>query len=207
MVVQRLDYFRIFLTVRFEMALNGDHSCLKILQIKTISMRFLNLLLPFSALVFFNCCSGQSNSAVEDQKKAYDALAKAAPRGEAPSAAIFLEATVNGKPWTATRVFREPDARSSYCLVSGENNGITIGFNVYHAHMKEGDIKDFGANLCYLLDAEKSYDGGRAGKVTITKVDDNGFEGSFYFTASSTDQPEVYKVTSGSFRSPWPGKK
>ena len=170
-------------------------------------MRFIHLLITFSALIFFSNCSGQSNKAVEDQKKAYEALAKTAPRGEAPSAAIFLKATVNGKPWTATRVFREPDARSSYYLVSGESNGMTIGFNVYHAHMKEGDVKDFGANLAYLKDGESGFDGGKTGKVTITKVDDNGFEGTFYFTATSDYHPEIYKVTSGSFRSPWPGKK
>jgi hypothetical protein len=86
-------------------------------------MRLLNLFLLFSVLVSFARCSGQTKSAVEDQKKAYKALAKAAPRGETPGAFIFLKATINGKPWTATSVFRDPDAGSSYYLISGESNG------------------------------------------------------------------------------------
>ena len=170
-------------------------------------MRSLNLLLLFSALVFFTRCSGQANSAVKDQKKAYDALAKTAPRGETPSTSIFLKATINEKPWTATRVFRDPSAGSSYYRISGESNGITIGFDVYHAHMKEGDVKDFGPNLAYLLDGENSFDSGKTGKVTITKVDNDGFEGNFYFTANSTYHPKTYTVTSGSFRCPWARKK
>jgi hypothetical protein len=174
-------------------------------------MRILNLLVLFSVLVLFIRCSGQANSAVEDQKKAYEALAGTASRGEAPSSSIFLKCTINGKPWTATSVFRDPSAGSSYYLISGESSGITIGFNVYHAHMKEGDVKDFGSNLAYLMEGEKGFDGGKAGKVTITKVDDNGFEGTFYFTAKEityeTPSTKKYEVTNGAFRCPWARKK
>ncbi len=52
------------------------------------------------ALVFFifASCSGQSNKVVEDQKKAYQALDKYTPKGEAPGANLFIKATIDGKP-------------------------------------------------------------------------------------------------------------
>jgi hypothetical protein len=174
-------------------------------------MRFLNSLLLFCLLTFLTRCSGQANTAVDDQKKAYEALKALEPAGESPSAAIYLRAVVNGKPWTASKVVRDPTIGSSYYRVTGKSNGMTIGFDVYYRRLKEGDVVGYGSNTAFVIEAEQTYDGGNAGKITITKLDDDGFEGKFYFTATKTADEKgpskTYVVTDGIFRFPYAKRK
>src|SRR5258706_15411640 len=98
-------------------------------------MRNINLFLFIVILGFFIQCSGQTNSAVEDQKKAYEVLRAFEPPGESPNADIYMKAVVNGKPWTASKVIRDPSIGSSYYRVTGKSNGITIGFEVYYRRL------------------------------------------------------------------------
>jgi hypothetical protein len=158
------------------------------------------------AFVFFASCSGQSNKAVEDQKKAYQALQQYTPTGEAPRSDLHMKATIDGKPWVADKLIPDPDTRSNSYHVSGSANDIRIGFDVWVPRLKAGDVIEFkeGHAADLTLSDDVGFYAGRTGKFTVTKVDGDGFEGTFYFTANTVRGPQKHEITNGELRFPWP---
>jgi hypothetical protein len=174
-----------------------------------MQMRYLTSLLFFGVLIFFTQCSGQTGSAAEAKKLANAISEKTAIPGESPSESIYMKATIDGKQWTADKLIRDESVGSNNYRVTGVGNGSTIGFYVYVPHLKVGDVTNFGESNAadFITDDENSFYGARTGKFVITKLDDQGFEGTFYFTATTTSATKKYEVTSGSFRFPWAKKK
>ena len=170
-------------------------------------MRFFSPLSLFCILVLFAKCSGQS-SAVQAQKLANEISEKTAVPGEAPGANLYMKAVINGKKWEADKLI--PDqSRSSEYRVTGAAKGTTIGFYVYIPHITVGSETKFGESHAadFITDDENSFYGGRTGKFIITKVDEDGFEGTFYFTASTSSATKKYDITEGVLRFPWAKRK
>jgi hypothetical protein len=169
-------------------------------------MRYVQMITTSLVFMFFARCSGQSNKAVEDQKKAYQALAQYTPQGEAPRANLYMKASIDGKPWVADKLIPDPDTRSNSYRVSGSANDITIGFYVWVPRLKAGDIIEFkeghAADLTTTDDI--GFYAGRKGKFIVTKVDADGFEGTFYFTANTVRGSQTHEITNGELRFPWP---
>jgi hypothetical protein len=172
-------------------------------------MRCLGPLLLFGVLVLFNNCTGRTGSAVEAQKLANQILVKNAVPGESPNANLFMKAVIDDKEWTADKLIPDEDARSNSYRVTGSANGTTIGFYVYVPHIKVGDTHNFGEGNAadFITDDENSFYGGRSGKFEVTKLDDDGFEGRFYFTASTVSAAKKHEVTEGVLRFPWAKRK
>ena len=166
---------------------------------------------PISVLVFFGIslffiqCSGQTKTAKEAQKLANEISEKTAVPGESPGENLYMKATIDGKPWTATKLIRDNSISSNNYRVTGTVNGTTIGFYVYLPHLKAGDAARFyeGNVADFITNDENVFYGGSTGKFVVTKLDDQGFEGTFYFTAGSTGVSKKFEVTGGSLRFPW----
>ena len=171
--------------------------------------RTIKLVCFYSCCLFFVQCSGQAKTAVEAQKLANEISSKSATPGESPNANIYMKAIIDGKPWTATKLIRDNSIGSNDYRVTGSGNGTTIGFNVYLPHMKVGDVARFYENNVadFITDDEHAFYGGSTGKFVVTKLDDQGFEGTFYFTASSQAVAKKFEVTGGSLRFPWAKRK
>ena len=166
-----------------------------------ISVLFLSGAAPFTSF-------GQ-NQAMDDQRKAFEKAKPYMPKTVSPSSSIYLKAKINGKDWEASKLTPDPDASNLY-HVSAENGGVSIAFYVLTEHMhvgssrkfREGNVADFGYpdNIVFY--------GGETGGYTVTKVDDDGFEISFHFTATNEKAPaNVFEVSDGTLRFPFPKKR
>jgi hypothetical protein len=154
-------------------------------------------------------CSGQTKTAIEAQKLANQISEKTTIPGESPSENIYMKAVIDGKPWTATKLIRDNSTSSNNYRVTGTGNGTTIGFQIYMPHIRTGDEFKFSENNAadFITDDEHAFYGGRSGKFVVTRLDDKGFEGIFYFTANSSGVSKKFEVTGGSFRFPWAKRK
>ena len=168
-------------------------------------MRSLNPLLFLSILILFTKCNGQAGSAVEAQKLANEIREKTSVPGESPNTNLFMKARIDGKEWTADKLIPDESKGSNNYRVTGSANGTSIGFYIYIPHIKVGDVSKFGENNAadFITDDENSFYGGRTGKFTVTKLDNDGFEGTFVFTASTSSASKKYEVTEGQLRFPW----
>lgn len=172
-------------------------------------MRHLSSFLFFGILAFLTQCSGQTKSVIEAQKLATEISEKTATPGESPSESIYMKAIIDGKSWTATKLIRDESRGSNNYRVTGTGDETTIGFYVYLPHLKVGDITHFREDYAadFITHDENSFYGGRTGKFVITKLDDEGFEGTFYFTANTSSAPKKIEVTEGSLRFPFVKRK
>jgi hypothetical protein len=152
--------------------------------------------------------SSKTQKAIDDQKKAYEVLAQNAPPSMPPSDRIFMKATIGGRSWSAGHLIPETDTRTTSYRVYGEEGGVSISFYVYidRRYLKPGLTHDFseGSAVDFETNDEVVFYGGRKGKYVITKVDDAGFEGTFFFTANSVRSKNVIEVENGVFRFPFP---
>ncbi|HEY2648963.1 MAG TPA: hypothetical protein VGI38_07200 [Puia sp.] len=172
-------------------------------------MRYLCPTLLFSILTLFTNCSGQSGSAVDAQKLANQIRDKTAVPGESPGTNLYMKAVIDGKQWTADKLIPDESRASNNYRVTGSANGTTIGFYVYIPHIHVGDVIKFSENFAadFITDDENSFYGGRTGKFVVTKLDDQGFEGTFNFTAATASAAKKYEVTQGVLRFPWVKRK
>ena len=163
-----------------------------------------------SLLILISSCNGQSK-AMEDQKKAYEIMAKNKPKNSAPSDKIYMRCSIDGKSWSATELIPDPETGSSLYHLVGKTDDITIAFYVpgNRRYLLPGYTRKFGDG--HNADFEKSNDdqvfyGGDKGTYAITKVDDDGFEGTFNFVASPLTGSKTFQVTNGVFRFPFAKK-
>ena len=170
-------------------------------------MKQISSIFLFTLLVFISSCNGQSK-AMEDQKKAYQILAKNSPKDHAPSDKLYMRCMIDGKPWAATELIPDPETGSSLYHLVGKTDNITIAFYVpgNRRYLLPGYTRKFGDG--HNADFEKTPDdvvfyGGDKGTYAITKVDDDGFEGTFNFVASPLTGSKTFQVTDGVFRFPF----
>ena len=171
-------------------------------------MRQINGLLFLCTLFLFTSCHGQNTKAYNDAKKLAGQISeKTNIPGVAPDEHIYMKATVDGKSWTADHLLPDRDAGSNEYRVQGAGNGVTIGFYVYTPHLHIGSEEKFkdGNAVDLILDNATVFYGGRKGRFVVTKVDNDGFEGNFLFTATSASSGGAtpVEVTEGTLRFPW----
>ena len=163
-----------------------------------------------SVLLFLSSCHGQSTKAGEDAIKLADQIKeKTNIPGVPPDEHIHMTATVDGKSWTADHLMPDRSTGSNEYRVQAAGNGISIGFYVYTPHLKIGSEERFGESnaVDLIFDDRSGFYGGRKGRFVVTKVDDDGFEGNFYFTATTSGGPGTVEVKDGTLRFPWPKRK
>jgi len=155
-------------------------------------------------MIFFSRCSGQSTR--DDAQKLANGIKEKMKPGEvSPGAGIYMKATINGKPWTATSLIPDKSTSSNDYRVTGTADETTIGFYIYMPHIKVGSVEKFSENHAadFITNDEQVFYGARTGKFVITKLDDEGFEGTFFFTTTSSSSTKKFEVTNGFLRFPW----
>jgi hypothetical protein len=144
-------------------------------------------------LLIFSC--GQSDA----QKKASEISGVVDQSSATETNGSWLKATIDGKKWQASKM-TDYRAGSDYKLVSGQGDDFTISFQIHKP--TEGMTREFRDDNVADFWSDDGVFGGRKGKVTITKIDAQWIEGSFYFTANSTSSNKTYEVKDGLFRIP-----
>jgi len=175
-------------------------------------MRQINGLLFLCTVFLFTSCHGQNTKAYNDAKKLAGQISeKTNIPGVAPDEHIYMKATVDGKSWTADHLLPDQSTSSNEYRVQASGNGISIGFYVYTPRLHSGSEENFkeGNAADLILDNTTVFYGGRKGRFVVTKVDEDGFEGNFFFTATSASSPgaSAVEVTEGTLRFPWPKGK
>lgn len=165
----------------------------------------LTALMLLGVFLFMESCSGQSQHSTDARTLANRIQEKTNAPGISPGADIFMKATIDGEPWTASKLIPDKEPGNSEYRVTGTGNNTTIGFYVYIPHIKVGDVFKFNANHAadFITKDVNTFYGGSQGTFVVTALDDRGFEGTFNFTATTTGDSKTYKVTAGSLRFPW----
>lgn len=163
-------------------------------------------------LLLIACNSNGQTAAQKEAKKTADEIQKTmnanGPKMVATSTAgYYMKAVIDGKPWEAIRMYPTESAQSVGSIFgeTGEYlkpGSIAIGIPVKTIKRflytgKKYEFKE-GRAVDFILD-ENTF-GGYKGELTITKIDDNWVEGTFFFSATSTSAPGKHEITNGVFR-------
>lgn len=158
-------------------------------------------ILTLAIIITISACNGQTG--YKEAKKVQKAIEDAPRPGTMPAknGSWTMTALVNGKQWTATSVM--PPAAAGR-LVGYEGGKSYIGLPAFEKrYVKVGAwylLGDghYSVDIWYNNDASqyRNY----AGKVEVTKIDDDWVEGTFYFTATRDEPVGNIKVTNGFFR-------
>ena len=147
------------------------------------------------------CNDGAQNEAVKQARQIQAAVKQATP-GTVPTSenGYYMRAKINGKEWIAKDML--PNDKSDSRRILGENNGEAISFSLWMRGLKPGHKESFSEDNAVDLFTNDDVGiwGGRKGELTITKIDDNVVEGSFYFTGSTARSDKTVEVTDGFFR-------
>jgi hypothetical protein len=162
------------------------------------------LLLTFPILLFFSSCHSQQSDAKKVATDIQQTREENTP-GSIPTATggLTMKATIAGKPWEANSMM-PPEAASR---IIGYHQKISISLPYDRRYLYVGKKITFSDHQAVDLFTNDDIGiwGGRKGVMEITKVDDNWAEGSFYFTATTTEHPDKsVEVTDGFFRVPVP---
>jgi hypothetical protein len=136
---------------------------------------------------------------MKDQQQAVETMKSTTP-GTVPTTSdgYTMTAKLDGKEWKAGSMM-PPEAPSR---IIGYNNGEFISFPYDRRKMVAGNkitfTQDYSVDLT--TDDDVKFWAGRKGEMTITKVDDNMAEGTFFFTASANGSTKTIEVTDGFFR-------
>ena len=147
------------------------------------------------AAIILSACGGNS-AAVEQAKRTQEMIKENTP-GTVPTSAtgFSMKAKVNGKEWVASTMM-PPEAPAR---IIGYLNGESISLPYDRRDMVVGSKTNFETSAVDLfLNDDVGMWGGHKGEMEVTKVDENGAEGKFYFTA--TDNNKTVEVTEGFFR-------
>lgn len=110
----------------------------------------------------------------------------------------IMEAKINGKEWMANSML---PATEHTGRIIGYYNTDYISFPYDKRDMVVGKKRKL--NGVDFVNKENGICGGTNGEMTITKVDSNWVEGTFYFTVTSCNNtPAKIEVTDGFFRIP-----
>lgn len=149
------------------------------------------------------------NSVSQNEASKQDALIKETVKKNSPGTIAtspqghYMEARIDGKHWSASYMMPETDANSSYKLIHGENGADFINFQLWRDGIKAGEKISFSesnvANLS-LARFPDDYFGGSSGEIEITKMNGQWLEGTFHFTAHSSNTGKMIEVSDGRFR-------
>lgn len=135
-------------------------------------------------MVSFTNCNSSKSEAEKAAETIKDMSANKGTPGSKPVAetGTFVKATIDGKEWEAMRMVQDASPGSSYKLVHGEDDDITIHFSIWQPEV--GRTRKLGEDMA--IDFWKGDDilGGRSGEITVTRVDEQWVEGTFHFTAT-----------------------
>jgi hypothetical protein len=161
-------------------------------------MKSINLLLSLTLLLAAACNSAQSD-AEKTANSIKETVAANSPAAEKPSAnGTYMKATIDGKAWEANKMIPDLDPNSSYKRIQGEKGDISISFQLWKP--QAGQTVQFSEDHAADLWAPDGIFGGRKGKVTITRADNQFVEGTFNFTATSVNNPGTHEITNGEFK-------
>lgn len=158
----------------------------------------------FLVFVTFLAACGNSGS-----KAAKDNTYSSADAGNIHTleSGYMMRAKIDGKQWTATSML--PDDKNDSRRIQGEDDKKqAIGFYVWMRGLEAGVKRKFGdgnAADLFTNDDVMTWTG-KKGEMTITKIDRDAMEGTFYFTATSTRSSKTIEVTDGYFRFPFAKK-
>jgi len=154
------------------------------------------------AVVFvtsFNSCNSSKSEAEKVAETIKDAASQGTPGSKPVSeTGTFVKATIDGKEWEAKRMVQDASVNSSYKLVCGEDDDITIRFSIWQP--EAGRTRKLGSDMVIDFWNGDEILGGRSGEITITRADEKWVEGTFHFTATQMDSDKKYEITNGSFR-------
>ena len=160
-------------------------------------------LLTVSIAVILTASFASCNSSKSEAEKVADTIKEASAQGSPGTKPVsetgtFVKATIDGKEWEAKRMMQDAPASSSYKLVYGEDDDITIRFSIWQP--KAGVTRKLGSDMVIDFWNGDEILGGRSGEFTITRADEQWVEGTFHFTATQMDSDKKYEITTGSFR-------
>jgi hypothetical protein len=156
---------------------------------------YLSLILILAAS---SCNSQQSN--LEKAKQTQKAIQAARP-GTVPTGAgsWTLTATMDGKTWRAESMYPPDDAARIIGYIG--NSYISLP-KIQRQFSKVGEKRIFGEdNVADVnIDGDPAFYAGRTGELVITKIDGEWVEGTFFFTATSSNSSKKIVVTNGFFK-------
>jgi hypothetical protein len=159
-----------------------------------------NAVISIIIMATFANCNSSKPEAEKTADSIKDVTGNKGTTGAVPvsKTGTFVKATIDGKEWEATRMLQDAPASSSYKLVHGEDNDISINFNIWKPEV--GRTRKLGEDM--VIDFWKGDEilGGRSGEITITRADEQWVEGTFHFTATQIEGSKIYEITNGSFR-------
>lgn len=160
---------------------------------------YATVVLLAGVILLTHCKPKASSEAASHAQEISETIKANSPGGELSSAAgSYLQATIDGKDWTATDVKTDHNPSSSYKLVHGEAGETIISFQLWKP--TTGMKRSFGEDFAAEFWTDDGIFGGRKGELTITKADDQWVEGTFYFTATSMNTEGKHEVTNGKFK-------
>jgi hypothetical protein len=163
------------------------------------------LILCTSLLLALAACNGGAQDEAAKQAALIEKTTKESSPGAATSGTgAYMTAKIDGKQWTASTMTPDDNTSSNYKIITGDNDGDGIHFQLWKKNIEVGKkipfSEDHAADLT--LKAEPAFFGGRTGEVEITKLDEKWVEGTFRFTATSHSSAKKIEVTEGRFRVP-----
>ena len=154
----------------------------------------------FAIAVLLSACGNSDQAkALAEAKQVQAALKELRPGTIATSAGGYeMKAKLKGKDWVAVSMMPQEAAGR----IIGYKGGEYIGLPYDRRYLVVGKTIKFGDNQAVDLatDDDVGLWGGRKGEMQITKVDATSAEGSFYFTASTSNSAKTLEVTEGTFR-------
>lgn len=159
---------------------------------------------PFCIILFLtiSCNSGGQNDAAKTLQGIQKVKAANTPGMVATSPDGYkMTAKINGKSWVASEMY--PFSFESEDRVVGKSGEITISLpNLDNGYTEGQKIKIYENRAVDFFNEEGIW-GGYTGQMQITKIGDKWVEGTFYFTATtSEDASKSLPVTDGFFRIP-----
>jgi hypothetical protein len=160
----------------------------------------------FITLVFaslaLTACNGQS-SAINDQKKVYQALDEMIARGMVATSegGYTMTATVDGKPWKAQAMYPVSMNGSIHACYAESTIDLPYWNQYKYKAGQEVNFSNDGHGPMFAPPGPFDLYTVHTGQMKITKVWGDWLEGTFYFTAVLHDNPsKKIEVTNGFFR-------
>jgi hypothetical protein len=158
------------------------------------------VMISFIVMTAFTSCSMGQGDGKKVAAEIRDEVKNNSPGSLATSADGWtMRAKIDGKEWVAVSMM----PTESTGRILGSRGEVTISFPYNRRSITAGRKFKFGDGRAVDLftGGDIRIWGGRTGEMVITKVDSQWAEGTFFFTATTTDNPgRKVDVTDGFFR-------
>ncbi|PSL45713.1 hypothetical protein CLV51_104420 [Chitinophaga niastensis] len=159
-------------------------------------------LLMISICLLTACQSQQQSDAKKLAAGIQGAVKEHSPGSIATSATGYsMKAKINGKDWVAVAMM--PIQGIDRVIGYIDDGGyIGLGVNKDEPQGRKLNINETNAADLYIVNGGEALLDKTKGQIVITKQDGQWMEGTFYFTASSSQADKTIQVTDGTFRIP-----